>query len=64
MQLLRNQQWTCTGALDAIAAREAPGGYAATFAGAFDGTASGIAAMCAEQLEATTLWATLRETPP
>jgi hypothetical protein len=38
--------------------------YDAAFAGAMDRSVSGLAAICAEQLAATTLWAEVRDTPP
>jgi hypothetical protein len=52
------------GALDAIDPRDPAGRYDAAFAVAMDRSASGLAAIRAEQLEATTLWARIRDTPP
>jgi hypothetical protein len=52
------------GALDALDPRGPAGRYEAAFAGAMDRSASGLAAIRAEQLEATTLWARIRDTPP
>jgi hypothetical protein len=55
------------GALAAIAALDprAPAGrYDAAFAVAMDRSAAGLAAIRAEELETTTLWAQIRDTPP
>jgi tetratricopeptide (TPR) repeat protein len=52
------------GALEAIEARQGPARYDAVFAGILDRSASGLAAVRAEQLAAAALWATLSDTPP
>jgi tetratricopeptide (TPR) repeat protein len=50
--------------LDKLDAAEGAARYDAVFAGALDRSASGLDAIRAEQLEATTLWVTILHTPP